>query len=111
MAFASVTNAQALAAASPLRDPHDAYVWATAVVGDAGYVISHNTRHFPPLVREEMQLGARPTAAQRHIHQGIEFLTAIEFIEEVLGEDAMKVLGAALPADGIVRSQRRVTPV
>lgn len=75
---------------SPLHDHNDEAVWFTAVVANAHYVISHNTRHFPPLVREEVLLNNQPFTIQRHIHQGIEFLTAIEFIEEVLGEDAIK---------------------
>jgi hypothetical protein len=33
-----------------LSDPDDTPIWQTAVLGNARYVVSHNTRHFPPLV-------------------------------------------------------------
>lgn len=110
MDHASLANARQIAAESPLRDPDDASVWATAVVGGADYVISHNTRHFPPLVRGEVLIGDRAMSAARHIHQGIEFLTAIGFIADVLAEDAASILGATLPTDGVVR-RRRAVPV
>lgn len=77
-----------------LRDAEDAPIWATAVVARARYVVSHNTRDFPPLVQG------------RHSHAGVEYLTAIEFIEDVLGEDAAQMLAAPLPRGGAVRSAR-----
>jgi hypothetical protein len=42
----------------------------------------------------------------RHLAHGVEFLTAIEFVENVLGEDAALLNGQALPAGGVVRSRR-----
>lgn len=77
-----------------LRDPDDVPIWETAVVAGARYVVSQNTRHFPPLV------------AGRHIYGGVEYVTAIEFIEDVLGESAVAALGEALPAGAQVRSGR-----
>jgi hypothetical protein len=77
-----------------LPDPDDAPIWETAVVGGAQYVVSHNTRHFPPLVQG------------RHAYGGVEYLTAIEFVEDVLGESAAAAYGRALPAGGQVRSRR-----
>lgn len=77
-----------------LRDEDDVPIWATAVVGGARYVVSHNPRDFPPLVEG------------RHVYRGIEYLTAIEFVEDVLGEDAAAILTSPLPAGAIVRSGR-----
>jgi hypothetical protein len=69
-------------------------IWATAVTAGAQYVVSHDISDFPPLV------------AGRHIYQGIEYLTAIEFIQNVLGVAAEQVLGAPLPEGAAVRSSR-----
>lgn len=43
--------------------------------------------------------------AARHLYQNVEFLTAIEFIEGVLGADVAVFYGRPLPA-GVVRSRR-----
>lgn len=110
MRLVSVRNVPPSARPSPLADPNDALVWATAVIGGAGYIVSHNTAHFPPLVREHAVVEGQPCTLQRHVHQGIECPTAIEFIEDVLGEDAAAVCGRSLPAAGLVRSHRAVTP-
>lgn len=64
---------------SQLTDQDDAPVWATAQLGGAAFVVSHNTRHFPPL------------ASGKHVYQGIEYLTAVEFIEEILGREVGEV--------------------
>lgn len=77
--------------------PNDLPVWATAKLAGARYVVSHNTRHFPP------------RAGGRHTYQGIEYLTAIEFVEDVLGADAKEAFGGPLPSGGIVRSGRLAT--
>jgi hypothetical protein len=77
-----------------LSDPDDAPVWQTAVLGGARCVVSHNTRHFPPLV------------GGRHAYQGVEYLTAIEFIEELLGDEAAAGFTGAVPMAGQVRSRR-----
>ena len=69
-------------------------IWQTAVVAGAHYVVSQNTHDFPPPV-----LG-------RHVYGGVEYLTAIEFIEDVLRESAAAVYGAPLPAGASVRSHR-----
>jgi predicted nucleic acid-binding protein len=110
MRLVSVRNVPPSVRPSPLTDPNDALVWATAVIARAGYIVSHNTAHFPPLVREHAVLEGRALVMQRHMHQGIECLTAIEFIEDVLGEDAAAVYGRSLPTAGLVRSHRAVTP-
>ncbi|HEV8633236.1 MAG TPA: PIN domain-containing protein [Chloroflexota bacterium] len=78
-----------------LGDEDDAPIWATAVVAGARYVVSHNTGDFPPLVQG------------RHAYAGVEYLTAVEFVEDVLGEDAAAVYGAPLPQGAPVRSGRR----
>jgi hypothetical protein len=77
-----------------LRDAEDAPIWATAVAAGAQYVISHNTTDFPPLV------------GGRHVYRGIEYLTAIEFIEDVLGLDVEELYGRPLRTGASVRSQR-----
>jgi hypothetical protein len=77
-----------------LPDLDDVPIWETAVVAGAQYVISLNTRHFPPL------------AEGRHMHGGVEYVTAIEFVEDVLGESAEAANGGPLPAGAYVRSRR-----
>ena len=77
-----------------LHDPDDIPLWHTATSAGARYVVSHNTTDFPPL------------ADGHHVWQGIEYLTAIEFIQDVLGEDiASLVVGPSAPA-ALVRSSR-----
>ena len=87
---------------SPLRDPRDEHLWNAALHASAAYVVSHNTRRFPPPV----PLSPGAGSALRHLAHGVEFVTAIEFIEEVLGFDAATLYGAPIPAGGIVRSAR-----
>lgn len=76
------------------QDMEDQPIWTTAVIAGAQYVVSHNVHHFPPLMQG------------RHIYDGVEYLTAIELVEGVLGEDAAAVYGYPLPPGGIVRSRR-----
>jgi hypothetical protein len=77
-----------------LADRDDVPIWQTAVLAGALYVVSQNTRHFPPLVEGH------------HVHRDVEYLTAIEFIEDVLGKDAADVYRAPLPAAATLRSGR-----
>jgi hypothetical protein len=77
-----------------LTDVDDAPVWQTAVVAGARYVVSNNTRHFPPLVNG------------RHTYRGVEYVTSIEFIEDVLGRDAAAIYGRPLPSGAQLRSRR-----
>ncbi len=86
-----------------LMDVDDEPLWAAAILGPAAYVVSDNTRHFPPLVDVT---GVDGAPEQRHVYEGVEYLTAIEFIEDVLGADATTILGADLPTV-LVRSRRR----
>jgi hypothetical protein len=79
---------------SGLTDADDVPIWHTAIVAGAKYVVSHNVADFPPLVQN------------RHIYRGVEYLTAIEFIEDVLGESTTEVYGGPLPAGASVRSRR-----
>jgi hypothetical protein len=88
---------------SPLSDPNDTHLWYAAINAGAGYVVSHNTRDFPPAVPVEPATGS--PRAMRHRSHGVEFLTAIEFIEDVLHENAAALYGRPLPA-GVVRSRR-----
>lgn len=77
-----------------LTDVNDEPIWQTAVIAGAQYVVSQNVRHFPPL------LGGR------HIYRGIEYLTAIEFVEDVLGESAVAAYDRPLPRESALRSGR-----
>ncbi len=95
----------------PIADPDVVPLWATAIAANAQYVSSHNTRHFPPLAREQRVIDGQPHLVQRHVHAGIECLTAIEFIEDVLGADAAVVLQRSLPMLGVERSRRAISPV
>jgi hypothetical protein len=79
-----------------LRDLDDVPVWETAAAAGARYVISHNLADFPPLVDG------------RHLHQEIEYLTAIEFVEDVLGYDTVALAGGPVPVGGGLRSRRSV---
>ncbi len=77
-----------------LTDRDDAPIWQTAVIAGAQYVVSNNTRHFPPLVDG------------RHVYHGVEYVTAIEFIEDVLGLNAATFYERPLPGGAHLRSQR-----
>lgn len=77
-----------------LRDENDAPIWQTAVLADARYVVSHNLADFPPLVNG------------RHTFAEIEYLTTIEFVHDVLGEDAAVLHGTDLPRGALLRSRR-----
>ena len=83
---------------SPLRDARDEHPWNAALHARATFVVSHNVRDFPP----PTTLGT----GARHVAHGIRFLTAIEFIEDVLGCDAALLYGAPLPRAGVLRSHR-----
>lgn len=80
---------------SGLKDDGDAAIWQTAVIAQAQYVVSHNLADFPPLVNGH------------HAYEGIEYLTAAEFISNVLGEDVEETYGATLPPEALLRSGRR----
>ena len=108
MHLVSLSNVAPTSLRPPSTDPNDVLVWATAVLGNAQFVVSHNTRHFPPLVRVQLASGDHPVLAHRHRYEGVEFLTAIEFVEDVLGEDAASTYGRPLPPRGIIRSRRSV---
>lgn len=80
------------------RDANDAPIWSAAVRSGAGYVISHNLRDFPP--RNGDGLCA---------HQGIEFITAEDFVVEVLGLELDLVAARPIPPGGRLGHPRRVT--
>lgn len=77
-----------------LHDPNDIPLWDTATSAGAQYVVSHNTSDFPPLIDG------------RHTWQGIEYVTAIEFIEDVLGEDISTLARGPIARDSLLRSRR-----
>ena len=78
-----------------MRDRNDIPIWDTATAAGAHYVISHNTTDFSPLVDG------------RHIWQGVEYLTAIEFTEDVLGMDIALLTTAPLTSTSLLRSHRQ----
>jgi hypothetical protein len=57
-----------------LSDHWDHPVWAAAVLGNARYVVSNNSRHFPPRQDDG-----------RHVFQGIEYVRGRVFLDAVLG--------------------------
>jgi hypothetical protein len=58
-----------------LSGSYDYPIWAAAVVGKAGYVVSEDTRHYPP-----RQVDGR------HVYQGIEDISARSFLSMIVGQ-------------------------
>lgn len=56
-----------------LTDVYDYPIWAAAVVGPAGYVVSENTRHYPP---------RQPDV--RYRHDGVEYMRPDAFLDMIL---------------------------
>lgn len=102
--IADCSTMPAAAAPSPLRDLHDTHLWCAALNAGVRYVVSHNTRDFPHPVKVDKGDGAGQV--QRHLYAGIEFLTAIELIEDVVGADAAILCGRSLPVGASIRSGR-----
>lgn len=94
------------AAPSPLRDPNDRHLWCAAINAGARCIVSHSTRDFPLPMSLHRDTDAGEPASLRHLQAGIEFLTAIELIEDVIGADAAILCGYDLPAGAAARSQR-----
>ena len=78
-------------------DPNDRPIWTAAVRAGASFVVSHNLRDFPPR-----------DAAGYCAHQGIEFITAENFVGEVLGLAIDEVAPYPAPAQGRIRHRRRL---
>jgi len=78
-------------------DAADLPIWSAAVRSDARFVVSHNLRDFPP--RDADGLCA---------HGGIEFITAANFVADVLGLDLAAVAPLPIPATGRFPHRRRV---
>lgn len=57
-----------------LTDPWDHPIWAAAKASQARYVVSENTRDFPPR-----------DADGHHRHEGIEYLSGDAFLQVVAG--------------------------
>ena len=55
-----------------LPDIDDHPIWAAARASGAQYVVSENTRHFPP-----------PDATGLHLHEGVEYLRAGAFLDRL----------------------------
>ena len=97
-------NHRPAAPPSPLPDPDGAHLWNAAVNAGARYVVSHNTRDFPPPTLVTVQGAGGSVQVARQVYHDVAFLPAIEFIEDVLGEDAAALYGRVLPP-GVVRSR------
>lgn len=78
---------------APMRDPRDEHLWNAAVTAGARYIVSHNTRDFPPPTLVTVRAAGDTVQVARHVYHDVEFLTAIEFGEDVLGEDAAAPCG------------------
>lgn len=100
---ADCSTMPAAATPSPLPDPRDTHLWCAALNAGVRYVVSHNTRDFPLVVLVDQGSDER---VRRHLSAGIEFLTAIELIEDVLGADAAILCGRSLPAGALICSGR-----
>ena len=94
MRFVSLRAYDGLPAWPGLTDANDIPIWQTAILAGAQYVVSQNTRDFPPLTQG------------RHVYQGVEYLTAIEFIDDVLGVDSIREHGRPLPGAAALWSGR-----
>lgn len=80
------------------RAANDAPIWSAAVRSGAQFVISHNLRDFPPR-------NADGVCA----YDGIEFITAENFVVEVLGLELDTVAPRPSPPGGRLGHRRRVT--
>jgi hypothetical protein len=60
-----------------LTDIWDQPIWAAAKLGRAAYVVSENTRHFPPTGPDG-----------QHRHEGIVYRTGQAFIDQLSGREA-----------------------
>jgi hypothetical protein len=92
-----LVSLQAYAGPDPwpeLTDRDDAPLWQTAQIARARYVVSHNIADFPPLV------------GGRHVYGGVEYLTTVEFVEDVLDRGITELLDLALPVAAALRSGR-----
>ena len=65
---------------STLSDPHDVPIWDTAVAGRADYVVSENTRHYPPRGADGL-----------HTYAGITYVPADTFLTLLLGEERTRI--------------------
>jgi hypothetical protein len=91
----------------PMRAPRDGPLWNATLNAEAAYVVSHNTRHFPPPIPDLVApglVGGEPLL--QHLAHGVESVTAIEFIEDILGLEAATLHGAPIPIVGPIRSGR-----
>jgi hypothetical protein len=91
---------------SPFHDVWDDHLWNAALNAGAQYIISHNTRDFPSPSVVRLEETGVVISATRHLAHGVEFMTAVEFVEDVLGESAALLYGQALPPGASVRSRR-----
>lgn len=108
MTLVSLRDAAGPGPPPPIIDPNDVPVWTTALLANARYIVSDNTRDFPPLIEERAVIDGRECLLVRHKYGNIEWVTAIEFIQDVLGENPEDILRRPLPQSGIVRSRRAI---
>lgn len=77
-------------------DAEDLPIWSAAVRSGAQFVVSHNLRDFPS--RNADGLCA---------YDGIEFITAANFVADILGQDLDTVAPMPIPPTGHMAHQRR----
>jgi hypothetical protein len=63
-----------------LRDIWDHPIWAAAVLGQVQYVVSNNLHDYPP-----------PDSNRRHLHAGVEYLSAQAFLDRLDHLDADRI--------------------
>jgi hypothetical protein len=79
-----------------INDANDLPIWTAAIRSGAGFIISHNTRDFPPRNAEGLCEYA-----------GIEFVTVESFVGDVLGIELELIGAGPIPVTGRIAHRRR----
>jgi predicted nucleic acid-binding protein len=78
-----------------LKDPDDEPILATALLGRAQYVVSNDRRHFPPPDSNPYPSVLNP------VFGSVYYVTAQEFIDEMVRQRGSKRVAAALATVGL----------
>lgn len=79
-----------------MGDVYDLPIWSAAVRSEARFVVSHNLRDFPPR-------GSDGLCA----YNGIEFVTVVTFVGEILKLNPDEVSPRPIPTSGRIAHPRR----